>query len=70
MTENKIQSDDFQHAETILKKAYNTFNLRDIESTLAAMHSDVESAIIGQDNGHLLIRMLNRFNLTKMKTEE
>ena len=59
MTENKIQSDDLRYAETILKKAYNSFNLRDIDSTLAVMHSDVEWANGmegGIEQGHNAVR--------------
>ena len=59
MTENKIQSDDLRYAEMMLKKAYNTFNLRDIDSTLAAMHLDVEwpnGMEGGIEHGHNAVR--------------
>lgn len=44
MSDNKPDKNDLNHAVTILKKAYESFNLRDIDSTLAAMHSNVEWA--------------------------
>ena len=59
MTKNKGQSDDLRYAERILKKAYDTFNLRDIDSTLAVMHSDVEwpnGMEGGIEQGHNAVR--------------
>ncbi len=44
MSQDKVEDTNPHQATTILKKAYESFNLRDIDSTLAAMHSNVEWA--------------------------
>ncbi len=59
MTENKIRNDDLLYTETMLRKAYNSFNLRDIDSTLTTMHADVEWAKGmegGIEHGHNAVR--------------
>lgn len=59
MNESIMNSDDPQYAEVILKKAYSSFNQRDIDSTLAVMHSDViwaNGMEGGFEHGHNAVR--------------
>ena len=42
MKENKTRHSSLQNARVILKRAYRHFNNRNINSTLATMHPDVE----------------------------
>ena len=79
-----MKNNDQHTIETILKQTYRHFNDRNIDATLAVMHPDVDwpngvegelnmdikpFEITGQDNGHLLIRMLNPFNSIGKRTD-
>ncbi len=59
MTEDNKQDYDLLNAEILLKKTYQHFNNRDIDSTLAAMHPDVDwpnGMEGGIEHGHEAVR--------------
>src|SRR6266487_2911471 len=54
-----MKNDDLDHVKKILRQTYQHFNNRDIESTLAVMHSDVDwpnGMEGGIEHGHEAVR--------------
>jgi ketosteroid isomerase-like protein len=54
-----VKSDELDHVKKILRQAYQHFNNRDIDSTLAVMHPDVDwpnGMEGGIEHGHEAVR--------------